>query len=61
VTLPVQVNGKLRGTITVPLDAAEAQVRAAALELENVRRFLPDPGTVKRFVYVKNRMVSFVA
>ncbi|TLY99687.1 MAG: leucine--tRNA ligase, partial [Gammaproteobacteria bacterium] len=38
----VQVNGKLRGRISVAVDADEAAVRAAALADAQVRRFLAD-------------------
>jgi leucyl-tRNA synthetase len=35
-TLPVQVNGKVRGRVTVPADADDAAIRAAALADPNV-------------------------
>jgi leucyl-tRNA synthetase len=35
-TLPVQVNGKVRGRVTVAVDADEATIRAAALADPNV-------------------------
>ena len=39
----VQVNGKVRGRVTVPAAASEADVRAAALADENVQRFVGEP------------------
>ena len=40
VEIVVQVNGKLRGRVTVAADAGEETVRAAALADENVQRFV---------------------
>ena len=57
-TIVVQVNGKLRGTIEVPSDAAEPDILAKAKEEENVKKFLTGP--VKKQVYVKGRLVSLV-
>ena len=60
VKLPVQVNGRMRGTIQVPVDASEELVRAAALALENVQRHVPDPDRLRRFIYVRGKVVNIV-
>jgi len=60
VTLAVQVNGKLRGTIELPRDAATAAIEEAALALPQVARLL-DGRAPKRVVIVPNRIVSVVA
>ena len=60
VLIVVQVNGKVRGKVTVPADADEASVRAAALADVNVARFL-DGQTVRKVVVVPGRLVSVVA
>jgi leucyl-tRNA synthetase len=57
VELPVQVNGKLRGRVTVPVDADEAAVFAAAEADEAVARWLT--GEVVKRLYVPGRMVTF--
>ncbi len=59
VTIAVQVMGKLRGTIEVPPDSAEASVLAVAEADQNVVRALAGRRVVKR-VYVPNRIVNFV-
>ena len=59
VTLPVQVNGKRRGEITVALDAPRNQIEARALELENVTKIL-DGKSPKKLVIVPNRIVNVV-
>jgi leucyl-tRNA synthetase len=55
----VQVNGKLRGHISVPVSADEAAVRAAALADENVRRFVADR-PVRRVIIVPGKLVNVV-
>ena len=59
VTIAVQVNGKLRGSIDVAKDAAEAEVVASARAEENVARHLGGV-TERRVIYVKERLVNFV-
>jgi leucyl-tRNA synthetase len=59
VTLAVQVNGKLRGTLQLARGSPEAQVRARALALPSVARHL-EQRTVKKLVIVPDRIVSVV-
>jgi leucyl-tRNA synthetase len=59
IELVVQVNGKLRGRISVPADADEAQVRAAALADPNVQKFV-DGRPVRMFKYVTGRLANVV-
>jgi leucyl-tRNA synthetase len=60
VTIAVQVNGKLRGTLDFPRDAAANEVEEAALALPQVTRLL-DGKAPKKVVVVPNRIVSVVA
>jgi len=59
VTVVVQVNGKLRDRLEVPVDAEQATVLAAARELPNAARFLEGKQIVKE-IYVPGKLVSFV-
>ena len=59
VSVAVQVNGKLRGTINVPQDAAEDDVIITAREEDNVARYL-DGVEERRIVHVPGRLVNFV-
>jgi leucyl-tRNA synthetase len=56
----VQVNGRLRGRIAVPAGASRAQIEAAAMADENVRRFVADK-PVKKIIVVPGRLVNIVA
>jgi len=59
VELPVQVNGKLRGRLEMPADAAEADAVAAALADPQIRAHV-DGRTVRKVVFVPGRMLNLV-
>jgi len=59
ITLVVQVNGKLRARMEVPVDISEDEAKEAALADENVQRHL-DEREVKRLIYVPGRLVNVV-
>ncbi|MCA9327508.1 class I tRNA ligase family protein, partial [Candidatus Saccharibacteria bacterium] len=59
VTIAVQVNGKLRGTVDVPVDADEATTVEAAKAEEKVASYLDGQNIVKT-IYVPKKLVSFV-
>ena len=56
----VQVNGKVRGKITVPASADKAAVEAMAKEQDNVQRYLAD-ATIRKVIVVPNKLVNIVA
>jgi len=60
VTLAVQVLGKLRATIEVPVDATDEQVFALAEAEPNVIRAL-EGKTIRKRIHVKGRVVNLVA
>ena len=55
----VQVNGKVRGQIRVPVDAERTAIEQAAIGNENVRRFLGD-GQVRKVILVPGKLVNLV-
>jgi leucyl-tRNA synthetase len=59
VELPVQVNGKVRGHVTVPAGAADAAIEQAALQVDRVAAALHGK-QVRRVVVVPGRMINFV-
>ena len=59
VTLPVQINGKKRADVTVPRDAANAEIEAAVLALDEVKSALGGQPP-KRVVIVPGRIVNVV-
>ncbi|WP_436492984.1 leucine--tRNA ligase [Actinokineospora sp. HUAS TT18] len=59
VEYPIQVNGKVRSRITVPADADQETVKAAALAEEKVAA-LVDGGTPRKVIVVPGRLVNIV-
>ncbi|MBL8806857.1 MAG: leucine--tRNA ligase [Rhodospirillales bacterium] len=59
VTLAVQVNGKLRGTITIARDAAEQAAKDAALGVPNVQTAMAGKPP-RKIVVVPNKIVNIV-
>ncbi len=59
VEVVVQVNGKLRGRVTVPADADEARVREAALADAGVQRYV-EGRPVRKFIYVPGKLANVV-
>jgi leucyl-tRNA synthetase len=58
-TIAVQVNGKLRGTIQISAEATKEEVIAAAKKEENAQKYL-EGVTIKKEIYVAGKLVSFV-
>ncbi len=56
----VQVNGKVRGKISVAADADKATVEAVAKSNDNVQRHL-DGVTIRKVIVVPNKLVNIVA
>ncbi|MBU6291849.1 MAG: leucine--tRNA ligase, partial [Burkholderiales bacterium] len=59
IELMVQVNGKLRGKITVAKDADKATIETAALSDDNVKKFVE--GAAKKIIIVPGKLVNIVA
>ena len=59
VEMAVQVNGKLKGTVTMPTDSEEKAVVDAALAVEKVQKAVEGMQIVKT-ILVKNRLVNLI-
>ena len=59
VLIPVQVNGKLKDTITVPIDSEESVVKDAAYENVKVKNAVEGKTIVKE-IYIKNKIFNIV-
>jgi leucyl-tRNA synthetase len=60
ITIAVQVNGKVRGTITINKDEKEEIVKEKALNEENVKRHINGLNIVK-IIVVPNKIVNIIA
>ncbi len=56
---PISVNGKLRTTMSISLDADQAQVEEIVLGNDVVQKWLEGKGP-KKIIYVKNKMINVV-
>jgi leucyl-tRNA synthetase len=59
IEIVVQVNGKLRGKITVPAGADQSAVQAIALADETVQKFI-EGKPVRKFIYVSGKLANVV-
>lgn len=59
VELTVQVNGKRRAGVEVPVDAAEDVVVELARKQDNVEKFI-DGKAIRKVIYVPNKILNFV-
>ena len=59
IEIVIQVNGKLRGKMQLGADADRASCETAALENEQVRRFIGD-GEIRKVIVVPGKLVNIV-
>ncbi len=59
ITIPVQINGKVRSEITVGKNDSEDKVREIALSNEKILRFMGDM-EAKKFIYIPSKIVNIV-
>jgi leucyl-tRNA synthetase len=59
ITIPIQVNGKVRGRLTVPAGTSDQELEALALADPAVKAHIAGK-TVQKVVVVKGRLVSIV-
>ena len=59
VKMAIQVNGKMKGTVTVAVDSDEETVKAAALTVDKVQKATEGMQIVKT-ILVKNRLINLI-
>ena len=59
VVVPVQVNGKLRGTIEMPRGLEEEKVKKIILDDEKIKEFLGDKD-IRKWIILPNKLVNIV-
>ncbi len=59
VTVAIQVNGKLRGSIEVSIDAKQSEVLSLAREQESIKKYISGKKVVKE-IYVPGKIVNIV-
>ena len=59
ITIPVQVNGKVRSEITIMNGDTDKIIKEKALSDENVSKYVSEK-EIKKFIYVKDRIINIV-
>ena len=59
IAMPVQINGKLRATLTIAPDSDPERIKAEALKLDGIQKHL-GTDTPKKIIVVPNRIVNLV-
>ena len=58
VTLPIQINGKVRGTVEVSKDATEEEIIGEAKKKEEINKYLT--GNIVKVIYIKNKIMNLI-
>ncbi|MCF7918438.1 MAG: leucine--tRNA ligase [Candidatus Cloacimonetes bacterium] len=59
VTYAIQIMGKVRGKLEVPVDTDEEELKKSALELENVQKYI-EGKKIKKIIVIPRKLISIV-
>ncbi|MDQ5962209.1 MAG: leucyl-tRNA synthetase [Patescibacteria group bacterium] len=59
ITMPIQINGKLRGTFIVPFDSSDEEVKTSLFKTLEYEKYV-GKNEPKKVIIVKNRLVNIV-
>jgi len=59
INLPIQVNGKVRGTVEITADLSQEEVEEKSKTSENVAKYLDGKNIIKT-IYIKNKIINFL-
>ena len=59
VTVPVQINGKLRNTLEMQVDMSEEDIKTAVLSDNKISKFL-DGKSVRKWIILPNKLINMV-
>ncbi len=59
IEIPIQINGKLRSKIMVPLGTAEEEIKKLALEDSKVKNYTAGK-EIRRIIYIKDKLLNIV-
>jgi len=58
-TIVIQVDGRKRGTIKMPMDSKEIMVIKKSKDIDNVSKHIENTA-IKKNIYIKNKLVNFI-
>ena len=59
VTVPVQINGKLRNTLKMPVDMSEEEIKTSVLSDDKISKCL-DGKSVRKWIILPNKLINMV-
>jgi len=59
VAIIVQINGKVRADLEMPLNSSKEEVEKAALKIDKVKNYLGEK-SIRKVIFVPNRLINFV-
>ena len=60
IVVPIQVNGKMRGQVEVPVRTGEEAIKSLVLDMESIQKYVADETAIKRFIWVPDKIVNIV-
>jgi leucyl-tRNA synthetase len=58
-TIVIQIDGKKRGILEVPIDSKEIMIIKKSKEIDNVSKYIKNTTIIKN-IYIKNKLVNFI-
>ena len=55
----IQVDGKKRGLVEMPINSKEMQVVKKSKEIDNVSKYIHNSTIIKN-IYIKNKLINFI-
>ena len=59
-TIVVQVDGRKRGILEMPINAKETMVIKKSKEIDNVSKYVENTAKIIKNIYIKNKLVNFI-
>jgi len=59
VTIVIQVNGKVRSRVQVPVNTEEDRIKKLALEDNKIKKYV-EGRKIKNFIYIENKLFNIV-
>jgi leucyl-tRNA synthetase len=59
IEMPIQINGRIRGRIIIPISASEEELNKAALSDPKVQKYL-EGKTVRKIIFVPKKLINIV-
>ena len=58
-TIVIQVDGRRRGVLEMPINSKEVMIIKKSKEVDNVSKYISDTSIIKN-IYIKNKLVNFI-